>query len=696
MQSRMTWGVLIGVLMVVTTAAGQPSQPQERPGLEVEIEKTLLETQNPDRAAAHAATVRLWSYGPAAVPALTRGLWSDSLSRRRQCVKLLTMLGADARSAAPSLTRLLRDENNAELRCDAARALASLEAYSAIPALQKALQDDAARVRLAAAESLIELGVAAEVVLPVLTQALKSPRPEEQQQAAWLIGQLGPEATAALLDFHRALGESESFTTLRLIEALGRIGPAAKELVPLIKDKLKNNPSIALLRTPTAIALWRIDRDPLAFTLLREAVDANRPLLPPPHPVLLRINPTPQTREQIAALLKSDRRSEVLFAAELLGHSAPDTVPRLVAILKDRKALLEDHLRAAVILGRIGPEAHAALGPLAQLRNAHGQLPLPVAVAMYQIDPKPEHARAILEYFETRDERVAAAEAIRQLLPPGQAVTVELLLALDSPDEAFRLPCAVALWRLNKDKAALAAVVKTLHSADARLRAQAALELGVEFGAAAKTAVAELVQRLFDSRADVRLVVAEALGRIGSAAQEAVPALLTVLEGDEPASVQSAACEALGLIKPAETEPVVTLLKRQLEHPAPMVRIHAALALYRLAGDETGLPVAQRGLTHRHYRVRITAAELLWQTNRDARVIPFLIRSLEEANLSGAESENERYMIVRALGRIGPPAQAAVPAIATLIQARDPDLAAAARTAFRLIDPDQARKAGVK
>ncbi len=455
MSNPLIAGLLTGMLIVApVVATAQPPSPDERPklqsGFEAAIEKTLQETHHPDSATAQEAIMRLLELGPVAVPALTRGLWSDSSAQRRQCLRLLAQLGADARPAAPFVARLMCDENDPDIRRDAARTLAYLDAPSAIAALKKALDDETARVRLAAAESLIELGEAATVVLPVLTKTLKSPRGEDQHEAARLLARLGPEAAPALLDLHAALGEAETFATIRILEALGQIGPAAKELVPIIKEKVKDHPNIALLRTPTALALWRIDRDPLALTLLRDAVEANRPLLPQPHPVFLRINPTAQTRERIAALLQSDNLQEVLLAVDLLGNQSPDTVPRLVGLLKDRNLLLENHWRAAAILGRIGPDAKAALPALAQLRDANDRLPLPVAVAIYQIDPQPEHARTICDYVENREYRLAAAEAIAHLQPPGQAVIAELLLALDSKEDAFRLLCAVALWRINR------------------------------------------------------------------------------------------------------------------------------------------------------------------------------------------------------------------------------------------------------
>jgi HEAT repeat protein len=218
----------------------------------------------------------------------------------------------------------------------------------------------------------------------------------------------------------------------------------------------------------------------------------------------------------------------------------------------------------------------------------------------------------------------------------------------------------------------------------------------MDFGPDAKAAVPDLVKRLFDSHASVRSASAEALGRIGPGAKDAAPALLTLLEGDEPAFVQSAACEALGLIEPADKEAVVAVLKQKLEHPGPLVRAHAALALFLVAGDKTGKDEAARGLIHRMHHVRITAAEALWRMSKDVRSIPLLIRALEESNLTGTENENERYMAVRALGRIGADAKAAVPELLKLIGTRDPDLAATARAALKAIDPEAAKNAGVK
>src|SRR5262249_39634972 len=149
-----------------------------------------------------------------------------------------------------------------------------------------------------------------------------------------------------------------------------------------------------------------------------------------------------------------------------------------------------------------------------------------------------------------------------------------------------------------------------------------------------------------------------------------------------------AACEALGLIDPADKEATVAVLKKKLEHPDPLTRTHAALALFLVNGDKAGEKIAERGLGYRRHEVRITAAEALWRMKKDERVVPFLVRTLEESNLGGLDGDNDRYMAVRALGRIGEAAKPAVPELVKLLHHHDYMLATTVTNSLKTIDPD--------
>ncbi len=679
---------LLALLLLASVVPALPAQEPKPASPDATTEALLPKVQAGDAR----ALAQVLDLGRAAVPVLTRGLWSDSYTTRRQCAMLLGMIGGDARAAAPSLAHVMKDDSDTKARVEAARALGAVGAYAAIPALRAAIKDETAIVRLMAAQSLIDLGVDANAVLPTLTKAVKSAQSTEQLVAAQLLGELGPEAASAVVALHEALVDADSLATYRIAEALGRIGPGARNAVPLLKSKATLHIGASFFRVPSAIALWRISRDPAAGELLRDSLSA-KAIQGLPHEPLWRISPSQKTTEVIARQLKSENPEMVLTAAELLGAKCRDTVPQLLAILKKESEKPEHKLRAMSLLGHIGPDAKDALDTLRPLARSKQ---LAAAVALYQIEPKPENALSITEFFESKDDRLPAAEALRFLQPKSKAVAVELLIALDSTDEDFRLVAACALWRIEKNPAALKAVAKSLRAASPRVRERAATAIGAEFGPDAKSVVPELARCLFDSHQAVRSSAAESLGRVGPNAKEAAASLVAVLEGDEPVFVQSAACEALGLVQPTDKEAALSVLRPKLEHPAPRVRVHAALALVLVAGDKGGEQEAIRGLGNRSYQVRITAAEALWRMGKDGRSIPLLVRTLEEANLSGTESENERYMAARALGRIGPDAKAAVPELLRLIDAHDPDLAAAARTALKAIDPDKAHKAGVK
>jgi HEAT repeat protein len=356
----------------------------------------------------------LLGLGPVAVPGLMQGLWSDSYTTRRESAKLLGEIGGDARAAAPSLARVLKDDGNTETRAEAARALGLTGAYSAIPALTKALKDEEAIVRLTAAQSLVALGAEAEAVLPTLTKSLKSPRPAEQQAAARLLGNLGPEAAPAVLALQESLVDADPLVTYRIAEALGRIGPGAKGAVPLLKSKATDHQEAALFRVPSAVALWRISRDPAAAELLRAALAEKKTMHPPPHNALLRIDPSGKTIEQLAKKLESENSDEVLRAAGALGTRTKAAIPALLKLLKAEDATSKYEVAEA--LARFGPDAKESLE---KLRTMAKQKDLAAAVALYQIEPKPENALAIAEFFEDKDKRLAAAVALKHLRPRG-------------------------------------------------------------------------------------------------------------------------------------------------------------------------------------------------------------------------------------------------------------------------------------
>lgn len=689
----------LSVLLLATAAeAGATSAVPEVPPAplkspsETELDGLITEAGGRNPQAAAKASQKLVALGPVAVPALTQGLWADATTRRT-CVLLLTMIGADARPAAPSLVRLLADEAP-EVRYTATRALGSVGAHAAVPALAKLLDDKTPPVRLAAAEALIALGADARVVIPTLTKALKAEQPDEAHAAAKLFAELGPEAAPAVPALNDRLAGADPLLTALICDALSRIGTAAKDALPALKTKVGEDANPVLYRASAALALWRVNRDPDAAPLLRAALANPKGRILPYSP-LWRIDQSKETVDALAKELQGGDPAKALSAARVLGARSKETLPALLKLLKAEDPSVQ--LDAALMLGGFGPDAKGGLDLLQRIAESKSPgASVPAAVAAYRIAPSAKAARVLTDYLEDKNLGYEAAEALKELRPANQAVALELVAALDGPDENVRLASAVALWRTEKNVRALPAVTKLLRSNDPQVRATAATDLGGEFGADARPAVPDLTKRLFDPFASVRASSAEALGRVGPDAKAAVKPLLALLDGYEPGFVHSAACEALGLIRPEDKDEVVAALKAKLKSLDALVRVHAALALLRVAGDASGAKEVEAGLTWRTHHVRITAAEAAWLINKDARAVPLLTRALEESNLEGTGSENERYMAARALGRIGADAKDAVPELVKLVGHRDYALAAAARTALKAVDPAAAAKAGVK
>jgi HEAT repeat protein len=648
-------------------------------------EKLLAGALEPKSLVTHVAV--LAELGPAAAPALTRGLWSPDERVRRVSLYTLNRLGADGRAAIPTLVRLLADSDDT-IRRESAEVLRAAEAHAAIPALTRALKDRDAGVRLAAAEALAQLGGSESAILPVVMAELGKEDPQILRTAVFVVQVLGPQASSAVPALSALVSRDDPELTIRVCIALAAIGPAAKDAIPALKKRLADDKHRGHeIGLDIAIALWRIARDPDAPRILREQM-ANSARPDRVADVLSRIDSGEETIKALAELLKSEKPEVAIAAAGVLGSKEKEAVPLLGRMLTHKEPNVR--ARAVVALVRLGPEAKGAIEPLrASTKDDNPEIGLWSTAAVCRLDPTPETVAAVAGYLEHRDAqlRLTAATVLAQLGAKAAPAAPRLLVARADESGQVRLAAAMAAWKATTDPTALQAAAELLKSSDPLVRSLAAVDIGAIAGPQAKPVVPDLTRRLFDSISTVRSATAESLGRIGPGAASATPALLALLEGDEPGFVQSAACEALGFIRPADAEGVSAVLKRKLEHPDPHVRIHAALALRRL-GDDAGAREAERGIEYRTYQVRITAAEMLWLMKRDQRVVPLLVRSLEDANLDGRSTENERYMAARALGRIGSPAKAALPELRKLMSHSDVGLAEVAAEAVQAIEAD--------
>jgi HEAT repeat protein len=488
-----------------------------------------------------------------------------------------------------------------------------------------------------------------------------------------------------------ALRHNETWVRRNAAEELGRLGPAARPALP---------------------------------ALIAAAVDVEEPVRKSASGALEKIDPewpaSPEAAQAVPMLVKAlgSRFTEVWqLASFLLGRIGKPAVPELIDALADR---WQDTRQVVVArsLGRIGPAAADAVPALAhELSSEHAHVRQAAAEALGQIGPAAEPAvPALIQLLTDRlpasrqaaavalsragradpaalppliqllpdraDEvREAAVEALVQFGPDAVGPLVELLQAIDpkSMEEWLRVKVQNLDWSCNVvarlEQGESVAVgrranfeeirrepVKALRSATwcfghavaDHLRLETAREAAVrvlaQLGPDAAPAVGVLVEALADKSRRTRLAAVRALGQIGPPARSALTGLARALAEVDPA--RKAATEALARVD-----------LNWASSPELAEAIAGLAADLRRTGD-FGQGAADA-------LVAIGPAS-----------VPALIRSL------GSEDRIEREAAANTLGRLGPAARDAIPALQGTLQDQHGWVRDAAARALRAIAPD--------
>jgi len=297
----------------------------------------------------------LGGIGPKLMPHLVKALKDPRPRVRAGAAASLSSFRDDPDASVPLLINALRDDSWL-VRSEAAR---SLEVYgpktqAAVPALIKALKDENRQVAGFAASALCQTRPRAPDAVPALIEAAKL-RPEGPDDALRLwalnaLGTIGPGAKEAVPFLTEAL-KSKEFASKRHVVAfaLGGIGSAAEPAVPTLLDMLKNERDLGDRRTAVC-ALGMVGTGAkaaipaLAAALKRETAALN--------------SYDDDFREQV-----DDFREQVAVALGKMGPAAKEAVPALIEALKvdkriesGRPAQVRERVRIAVAvsLGRLG------------------------------------------------------------------------------------------------------------------------------------------------------------------------------------------------------------------------------------------------------------------------------------------------------------------------------------------------------
>ena len=203
-----------------------------------------------------------------------------------------------------------------------------------------------------------------------------------------------------------------------------------------------------------------------------------------------------------------------------------------------------------------------------------------------------------------------------------------LTKALQDPESEVRLAAANALGDLasgsnSPSTAAIPDLIKVLDDQNERVRCAAAVTLAKLHGPADK--ILPVLKNALTSK-EGSMLGAWAIGLLGSEAVSAAPALIPLLKEEDSA-----------------------------------LRVIAAEALEEIgAGKSESLPVLSALLKDQHPGVRSAAARVLVKIvgPQDASLVPSLIEALKDTD------RNVQLDAAQVLGKIGPAASAAVPALA--------------------------------
>ena len=549
---------------------------------------------------------------------------------------------------------------------------------------------------------------------------------------------LGQNARPALEELVACTADANPRVRWHAARAIGLIGEDAIGSLPVLLKLLEDADPIVATQAAAAVGLIREDdgRTSLPEADVQAYAAAVEPLgRAATHPdarvrraavrALRRLSPGPGQLAQLLSrrLLADADPSVVMPALHTLADMDGEAVPFLLEALKEPKS----RYWAAVALTEIGPEAAAAVEPLAGLAAAgESEERMQALLALAAIGPQAATAAPVmLESLQSDDSavRFAAAFALGSVRAAGADETLAAItkaadpflaeiaswaLARIHPDDKTLVDEAVRRLRGGlhgdrpKERAAAASGLSDLAT---QLDEPARRELAAEFAAALADNVPDVginagaaLIRLGPSSVDalreklsdpaLRAQVLEIFAALGPAAKPAVSDLIRTLDDGDPA-IRGDAAVALAAVG-ADAAAAVPMLSAMLADPAavPGTRYAAAYALGRIGGPAAKPAVETlRTLSDSQDEMMATVAvwALLKIEPQDGPLVEKAIPILRRA--ARAEREVVRLEAAVALGDIGPAASSAIP-ILELISEDDPsravrDAAAAALKKIR-------------
>ena len=452
---------------------------------------------------------------------VAKDLKSDNEADKLKALDELGARGEKAAEAVKPIEALLKDKS-AKVRAHAALALGSIgpAAKDSVPALAELLKDPDETVRRTAVRAVRAIHPGPKVMIPLCIKLLEDPDPAIRGRILNAIAEGGAEAVPGLIEALK--NDKAAFWALIVLRD---IGPAAKDALPAITEKLKDKrPEI---RREAVLTLGALG-------------EAAAPAVP-----------------QIAALLSDEHaRTAATFVLGELGQIPKDAEATVRANAKSDDQMLSTTSLWA--LARVHPEdkelrRETTEKLIARLKDKNPFVRAAAARALAALPPAPEIMAPIWEKAMKDADETTMRHAMDALAALGAPAVPRLIVGLKH--EKFRADIVYALGRIGPAAApATGELAKLVDDKNSRVAHEAIIALG-NIGPGAKDAVPALTKAL--DQADDRdmnfAAVAFALGKIGPGAAAAESALLKQLQSKDD-NVRLLSAWALAQIDPASAD----------------------------------------------------------------------------------------------------------------------------------------------
>jgi HEAT repeat protein len=515
--------------------------------------------------------------------------------------------------------------------------------------LIKASQSGEESARVQALDQLGLEGSKASEAVPELTALLKDTSPAVRAHAVRALGEIGAAARSAVPAIARLIADPDESVRRNTVAALRRIRPGPQVGVPLFIKIMEDPDPTVRMRAVSALAAGGKDAVPFLVEALKNEKAAYWACI-----ALNRIGPEAQAAVPSLTKLLEDKnpqiRREALLALAEIGKPAATAIPQIVKTIANSV----DRTTAIYTLGRIGVPAANAEEKIKQYINNPDKFLATISIwTLAKLHPENKQlAREATEQLfaglksDDPQLRTLCARGLA-LLKPGPEIALPVMeKAFQGADEQVMRGALDALAGLGP-----AAVPKLIEALKyEKIRPYVIYIIG-QNGPAAKAAVEELVKYIDDKNPRVQHETMIALAKIGPAAKNAVPEVIKALEKNE-GSLACAATYALGSIG-ADRKEASELISKNLASPDETLALISAWALAQLQPNdaqsaEKAVPVLIRGLGESEVKYRRGAAKALGKFGPLAKsALPALQQALHD------EDETVRKASAEALKAIG-------------------------------------------